>query len=131
MPSSAAGSLIGRRLLLTVSDPWDCVDDTGSNMFEGTVCSVDAFSKAVEAESILLRLTKPMTLGTESRTLLALSPRYGQGLVDSLCLRKETEVNFIGVREDGRTKRGMMEWRGGVAGVGTVAPALWANSTQG
>lgn len=116
-------SLIGRDVLVVVSDPWEMVDEAKSNRLEGTIATAQPFSEMVERESILVDLTAPVVSRSTTYRSLLLEARHGEGLVDLLSERDDVQCNFVGITERQRNRPDVLDmtaWRGGLAGIAAL-----------
>lgn len=121
--SALASRLLGRRVVIVTSEPWELVDERGMNYFAGTIVAVTPFSSEVERETVLVDLAEVMTWRSVNYESILLGARHGEGLLDALSESDAVECNLIGISAEGRKRPdvlAMSGWRGGLAGVASV-----------
>lgn len=118
MTRTPASRLIGRGVVLVVSDPWELVDEHGNNWFEGAIAATHPCSADVDHETILIDLTQPVTWRSVNYGSVLLRARHRRGLVDALSESEPVDCKLIGIsgvereRPDGLD---MNDWRGGLS----------------
>ncbi len=116
-------SLVGHRIVVVVSEPWEMVDGSKSNRLWGTIAALRRFSESVDRESILVDLSAPVVWRSTAYPSLLIEARHGEGLIDAMSDRDDVECNFVGITSAQREpldELDMSKWRGGLAGIAAV-----------
>ena len=119
---ASSTSLLGRRVKLVVSDPWDFVTDNGSGPFEGEV--VQEISDA-----ILVKLDTSIEDKGETYEFLVVSTRHAAEELSLVLGGNEVSCNATAIsneRAQGPTPCDLSWWRGGLA----VLAALSVSTTR-
>ncbi|MPZ73249.1 MAG: hypothetical protein GEU74_08465 [Nitriliruptorales bacterium] len=106
----------GARVQVVASDPWDFVDDEGSNSFQGQV--VGAAQQDGVHRFLLLLLDKPVvSQGSHCRTFVAVTSGESGGDAGLDCHLYGTDLADA---EDIPLAQIVERWRGGLAARGTL-----------
>lgn len=89
----ANNTLMGKKLILTVSEPWDFGTEHGSGPFEVTV-------KSESKSALLLKLSKSFMFDDVEWELLSATPRHEGADILTLAKGGKLHVNIIRVTEE-------------------------------
>jgi hypothetical protein len=120
---SVQGELVGQRVDMVVSDPWELTTPDGSNIFPASVRLAETFASGAVEERLLIELRTPVSWRGETYRYFSVSERNGHGLVDDLRRGRSVECRAIAVAGDGPPTAEMLDtsdWRGGLAANATV-----------
>lgn len=112
--------LVGRRVSISVGEPWDFASEDGDNILNGEIVGVEASMEPGESEKQKVRLAvTPFTARTGHRIEhLTAHARYVEdvGIIERLARGEDAEVNLSyvdQVPEDERDPRGSPKLVGG------------------
>jgi hypothetical protein len=115
--------LVGRQVVLIVSDPWDLASPDGSVRFASDIARALTYADGAEEERLLLSLEAPIEWREGTFRFLVARGRGGRGIAEDLVAGRSAECTFIGQpaeRAGGVEPCDMSWWRGGLAGAATL-----------
>jgi hypothetical protein len=94
-------SLIGKFVLMTISDPWKFGEVHGSGPFRAQVVDVAAIEHAAGGRALLLRLPTPLWFEGNVCEHLIAAPRSADGGLDKLGGGESIPCSFVSISPQG------------------------------
>ncbi len=118
-------SLVGGRLTIVVSDPWELSDALSGAHLRGAIALVLRAGGGVHRESAFVALEEPLRWGSGQYEGILIQARHQDRFLESLESGKVVSCNFIGLTVDQCQRAAelidMKWWRGGgVVGMASV-----------
>ena len=117
-------SLIGMKVEIRISDPWELGDARSWEPLPGTIIKVQG-AQSSRDEGILIRLQEPLQYKEVDCEYFAANPRLVGGTFEQLLAGKDVFSDVTRIppeRAHSDDPFDLSWWRGGVAIIGNVAP---------
>ena len=116
-------SIVGKKVAIIVSDPWELVTAVGSGPFLAEILMVAAVGSGSDDEGALIKLVKALRFeGGDWEYFVATTRHRGDGLSDLLS-GKEVICNLTAISKAQASSAAPVDtswWRGGLGLIGTL-----------
>lgn len=123
LSSMTVAELVGMRVSITVSDPWDFGTEHGTGPFAAKVLQAGSNYWVSGEDALLLQLETSLSYQGSTCEYFVATPRFEIGSLASLISGYKVECNFTRVPESRTTSANPFDlswWRGGVGLIGTL-----------